>query len=149
MLHDCISQPKLIVTQLQVDAMIKSLATKIILAGSCVTNVVGIANGGLHISRPLAARLGLTHSSIRISHYDGQIQRVVPIIEGCLPQKTRNLIVDDLIDGGFTMNTFAQYFGLEGNETAVLFWWHKSSFTPTYYVKEKPDKWIVWPWEIE
>jgi len=141
-------RPKLVITQLQVDAMIKALAAKIILAGTCLTNVVGIANGGLHVSRPLAARLRLPHSSIRISHYYRQVHRIVPIIKGYLPQATHNLIVDDLIDDGWTMRTFAKHFGLEGNETAVLFC-KKGDFEPTYYIEEKPDKWIVFPWETE
>lgn len=146
--RDDVLQPKLVINQLQVNNMIKVLATKIIMSGSRLTNVVGIAHGGLHISRPLAARLSLPHSSVRISHYDGQTPRIVPIIEGYLPQATGNLIVDDLIDGGFTMRTFAGHFGLEGNEVAVLFW-KKDSFRPTYYVTEKPKEWIIWPWEVE
>ena len=141
-------RPKLVITQLQVDAMIKLLASQIILSGSRLTNVVGIAHGGLHISRLLAARLGLPHGSVHISHYDGQIQRAIPIVEGYLPQSTGNLIVDDLIDDGQTMRTFAKYFGFKGNETAVLYW-KEGSFKPTYYIKEKPDKWIVFPWETE
>jgi hypoxanthine phosphoribosyltransferase len=130
----------------QVQEMLDKLVEKILPNVSKFSWVVGIANGGLHISRPLAARLYLPHSSVRISHYERQIQRDVPIIEGYLPQATGNLIVDDLIDDGFTMRTFNKHFGLEGNETAVLFC-KKNSFVPTYYVAEKPREWIIWPWD--
>lgn len=131
----------------QINIMINKLAELIRPDRRQFTNIVGIANGGLHVSIPLALKLNLTHSSVRISHYDGRRPRNVPIVEGKLPQATGNLIVDDLIDGGFTMHTFDRHFGLDGNATAVLFAFKGSGYKPTYFVQEKADEWLVFPWD--
>ncbi len=136
------------ITYAQITSMICELATKVRPFMNGYTNIVGIANGGLHVSRPLAAMLGCSHSSVRISHYDGSVRRAIPIVEGHLPQSTGNLIVDDLIDNGWTMQTFADHFGLEGNMTAVLFW-KPGSFKPDFYVAEKPEGWVHFLWEVE
>lgn len=105
-------------------------------------HVVGIANGGLNVSEPLAKKLGLPHSEIRISHYNGHIPRTIPIIEGCLPDGPC-LVVDDLIDGGFTMKTLETHFGK--HDTAVLMW-KPGSYQPTYYAVKKPNEWVTFPW---
>jgi hypoxanthine phosphoribosyltransferase len=126
----------------QVDLMIERLAQLILPHKNKYQQVVGIANGGLHVSIPLAEKLGLPHASIRISHYKGHIARKVPIIEGKLPEGSC-LVVDDLIDGGFTMKTLERHFG--HHDTAVLFW-QVGSYVPTYYVTEKPQEWINFPW---
>lgn len=110
--------------------------------------VVGIASGGLPVSRPLAAALGLPHTSVRISHYDGGFRRGIPIVEGELISPTNNLIVDELIDGGWTYNTFDEHFGLEGNAMAVLLW-NPNGPKPDFYVEEKPEGWVYFPWEKE
>lgn len=132
--------------QHDIDAMIRDLADQVRASGSRFAQVVGIANGGLPISKPLAKMLGLPHTSVRISHYDGEVLRDTPIIEGELQQYTHNLVVDDLIDGGWTYNTYAEHFGLTFCAMAVLFW-NTSGPKPNFYVAEKTDDWIVFPWE--
>lgn len=127
----------------QVDLMIERLAQ--LIQPRKYTYVVGIANGGLNVSVKLAKKLGLPHASIRISHYQGHTVRQVPIIEGQLPVGSC-LIVDDLIDDGFTMKTCEQHFGK--HDTAVLLW-KVGSYKPTYYAAEKPQEWIKFPWETE
>jgi len=136
---------KIYLSQSEIDAMIKELAWQVQISGYRLAQVVGIANGGLPVSEPLADLLGLPHESVRISHYDGQILRATPIIEGCLSHPVGNLIVDDLIDAGWTHNTFAKHFGFEGNEMAVLFW-NPAGPEPEFWVDEKPDAWVVFPW---
>ena len=137
---------KIYLSQFEIDNMIKDLACQIQASKRRFLRVVGIANGGLPVSEPLAAILGLPHESVRISHYDGGILRSVPIVKGRLSHPTNNLIIDELIDYGRTIKTFDEHFGLEGNAVAVLFWYLEGP-KPDFYVKEKPDAWIVFPWE--
>lgn len=136
----------MIVSQSEIDNMIQELVRQIQADERRFLRVVGIANGGLPVSKPLAVALDLPHESVRISHYDGQILRPVPIIEGRLSQSTDNLVVDDLIDKGWTYNTFDKHYGLEGNAVAVLFW-NPIGPKPDFYVEKKPTAWIVFPWE--
>lgn len=137
---------KLYLTQHDIDDMIEDLVYQIEeLDKRKWSRVVGIANGGLPVSKPLAEALGLFHESVRISHYDEKILRDTPIIEGQLSQPTNNLIVDDLIDEGWTINTFNKHFGLEGNAVAVLLW-NPVGPKPDFYVEKKPDAWITFPW---
>jgi hypoxanthine phosphoribosyltransferase len=138
---------KRIYTPAEIDILIKVLAKSVKPYKRFFTNVVGIERGGLHISKPLAAMLGLTHSSVRISRYDGMQLRSSPIIEGELPQPTGNLVVDDLIDDGCTMRIFEEKFGLIGNMTAVLFC-KPGGFVPDFFAAIKPKEWITFPWEI-
>jgi hypoxanthine phosphoribosyltransferase len=109
--------------------------------------VVGIANGGLNISLPISRILNKPHEYVRISRYDGQAIRPEPLIYGSLSQSTGSLVIDDLVDGGHTFGLFDQHFGLAGSITAVLFWNTKATFQPDYYVAEKPESWIEFPWE--
>lgn len=128
--------------------MIRDLTHQILDSKRRFSRVVGIANGGLPVSHPLAAALGLPHTSVRISHYDKGFSRDTPIVEGELIQPTNNLIVDELIDRGWTYNTFDEHFGLEGNAMAVLLW-NPAGPKPDFYAKEKPEDWIIFPWEKE
>lgn len=138
---------KIYLPQSSIDHMIWELATRVQASHGEFTRVVGIANGGLPISEPLATLLGLPHGSVRISHYDGSVLRETPIIDGQLTQPTGNLIVDDLIDGGWTYRTFTEHYGLEGNAFAVLHW-NPAGPRPDFYVSQKPEAWIVYPWEV-
>ena len=135
-------------TPLDIGWMIRDLTHQILDSKQRFRQVVGIANGGLPVSRPLAAALGLPHTSVRISHYDGGFRRGSPIVEGELIPPTNNLIVDELIDGGWTYNTFDEHFGLEGNAMAVLLW-NPNGPKPDFYVEEKPNAWVIFPWEKE
>ena len=126
----------------QVDLMIEHLAQVIQPHKTKYQYVVGIANGGLNVSVPLAIKLRLPHASIRISHYKGRIVREIPIVEGQLPEGSC-LIVDDLIDDGFTMKTCEKFFGK--HDTAVLMR-KVGSYEPTYYATEKPNEWVIFPW---
>jgi hypoxanthine phosphoribosyltransferase len=128
--------------------MIGNLTRQILDSKRRFHQVVGIANGGLPVSRPLAAALALPHTSVRISHYNKDLPRDTPIVKGKLIQPTNNLIVDELIDRGWTYNTFDEHFGLEGNAMAVLLW-NPNGPKPDFYVAEKPNAWVVFPWEKE
>jgi len=112
------------------------------------TKVVGIRNGGIHISQPIARALVLPHEEVHISYRDGQDRREKPIIKNInFTNVGRVLLVDDLIDSSVTRETFKTHFGpFEG--MAVLFWNEKTQPPPDYYARTKPDAWIVFPWEV-
>ena len=135
-------------TTTEVNGMIATLASKILASGVEYKQVVGIENGGLNVSIPLAKILNLPHTSVRISHYNGRSRRAWPFISGD-PPGTGNLVVDDLIDDGYTLRTYDDVFGLLGNAVAVLFWKAGSIPRPEYYVHEKPNSWVIFPWEIK
>ncbi len=66
----------------------------------------------------------------------------LPIIVDREPVGYKNyLIIDDLVDTGKTLKN------VEG-KIAVLYWKPKSIVTPDFYVRQYPDKWISFPYEI-
>jgi hypoxanthine phosphoribosyltransferase len=130
--------------------MIENLVSQVQNDGRQFTKIVGIKNGGLHISYKLADILKLEHEEVRISHYDGQTFREKPIVDDNfrLQEGENYLIVDDLVDGGSTMLTFKEHFGIRDcDAVAVLFWYPKGKFKPDYYVREKDEEWLQFPWE--
>ena len=134
----------------QIDWMIKALAEYVQRSEWEFEQVVGIERGGLFVSRPLAAMLGLPHDSVYISCYTETGRRETPIISGSYNTDLSTLIVDDLIDGGSTIRLFKERFVYKPNDAVgVLFWNEKSSQEPDFYVCEKPEQWLVFPWELE
>lgn len=124
-----------------------------------IQRVVGIANSGLHISKPLSTKLGLPHDTIRISHYDGGVKRDTPLVEGSLYQPDYNLIVDDMIDSGATIHTFMEhfaplvtYFNDVHNYLCVV-WSNCMAEIKTdqmfAYDHRPRDCWLVLPWDEE
>jgi hypoxanthine phosphoribosyltransferase len=125
--------------------------------------VVGIKNGGLNISVPLAEDLKLPHQSIHISFYNGEEKMNSPVISSndlprilSMKQKIGGpfLWVDDIIDSGSTLQWFLDYTGLKMGKdfyVATLHWCKENSpnLQPNFYVelKDKRD-WIVYPWEF-
>lgn len=114
--------------------------------------VVGIANGGLHISKPLAEALNIPHKSIKISFYkNGKLKNTPKINLNQLKNidnTKKILFVDDLIDSGSSLNYIKQNIHLK-YKTAVLFRNknNKYKITPDFYAEEKPDAWIKFHWE--
>lgn len=146
---------KLLLTEKTIDKLIVQLAEKIKNSKKGYDYIVGIARGGLHISIPLAKILKIKHLSIRVSFY-GEVGMCVPyprlIDVTALEKKSGDLLfVDDLIDGGHTLNWINTNLNPQYGpfDTAVLYLNKKNQFgiTPTFYVEEKPKKWIVFPWE--
>lgn len=138
---------KVYYTEVYINHMIALLINKIVQSGRKFDKVIGIANGGLNISTKIAAELGLPHSEVHISFYDGTEKRKEPkIILTDKPAKNV-LIVDDLIDEGHTLKAFDEIYGLTDNAVAVLFWNRNCLYLPDFYVAEKPNAWIVFPWE--
>lgn len=135
----------LYISQAEVDSMISVLIDKIKPDQHNFDMVVGIANGGLHVSVPVAKGLHLPHDVVRISFYDGMSRRSEPIIsynDNILGKRV--LVVDDLVDGGHTLLAYMRHFGY--TKSAVLFW-NPSGYEPSYWAKEKPEAWLVFEWE--
>lgn len=139
---------KVYVTPSQVDAMVKSLAKAIKQSGLKFQQVIGIERGGLFISRPLAAMLGLPHDSIIISCYTATGKRLAPIVSGDYNTNLDTLIVDDLIDGGTTMKLLAKYYPQKPSDAVAVLFWNTTSEEPDFYVEEKPEQWLIFPWEL-
>ena len=91
--------------------------------------VYGLPRGGLPIAVSLSHRLELP---ILMNYYDRKVVTNKKI-----------LVVDDIADTGQTLEDF-------DNEHNIIctFHYHKQSLVrPNYYVEEKGDDWIVYPWE--
>lgn len=123
--------------------------------------VLGIKNGGLHLSQKIAEHFQKPHRAIRISFYDTDDKRLeTPFVDDfslldALKQKKHGtfLFVDDIIDSGSTLRWFIKYTGLERDKdfrVATMHWCSENSpdLKPHWYIsnKHKTD-WVVYPWE--
>jgi len=93
--------------------------------------VYGLPRGGLPIAVSLSHKLGLP---LLMNYYDRKIVTEKNI-----------LVVDDIADTGNTLKDF-------DNEHNILFTihYHSQSITkPDFWMWDKKDKWIVYPWETE
>ena len=93
--------------------------------------IYGLPRGGLPIAVSLSHRLNLP---LLMNYYDRKVVTNKKI-----------LVVDDIADTGQTLEDF-------DNEHNIIctFHYHKQSLVkPNYYVEEKGDDWIVYPWETE
>ncbi len=146
-------------SQKTIDDLIVKLADKIKNSNKKYTYIVGIARGGLHISKPLAKMLKIKHMTIKISFYNPKFHNAIPYprlvdvrkFEKNFSSNDEYLFVDDLIDAGHTMNWINENLNpMYGPfDTAVLYLRKKNKYNiiPTFYVEEKPKGWIVFPWE--
>lgn len=127
-----------------IDKMVYDLIMQLRISQQKFSSVVGIANGGLYISKRVALYLSLHHFTVRISYYDGfHKNRKVPIIN-CPSIGDNCIVVDDLVDSGRTFETFRTVYG-NNHKFAALF--ANPCIQPDFYVKHKPKEWIVFPWE--
>lgn len=116
-----------------------------------IQNIVGIRNGGLHISRFISSNLKTHHSEITISFYNGETKRKNPKIDfSTFNGVTPFILIDDITDNGTTLNYFDNHSDfIRGYDylVAVLHWNPKSSFVPDFYSQKTSGEWIVYPWE--
>ena len=143
------------ISQKTINTHIKTLAKKIKQSSIEYLYIVGIARGGLNISKPLSKLLKIPHKTIRVSFYTNGIEHQYPAIVNVksldlIDKSKKILIVDDLIDGGHTFNwlnsnvkSYVEY------DIGVIYNNERNRFgiKPTYFAEIKPDKWIVFPWE--
>ena len=86
-------------------------------------SIWGPVRGGLPLAVCLSHRLGLKFVS--------------------KPIGKKTLIVDDIADTGKTLQKFFD----KGYFIATLYYHRQSTFKPQVWLREKEDKWIVFPWE--
>jgi len=89
--------------------------------------VYGIPRGGLVLA-------------VMLSH-----QLDIPVILSKSDITKRTLIVDDIVDGGGTMERLTASLGI-GFKTASIFFNPGAQFTPDFHVRNK-EGWVVFPWE--
>tara|TARA_R110002020_G_scaffold90616_1_gene220711 strand:+ start:202 stop:618 length:417 start_codon:yes stop_codon:yes gene_type:complete len=93
--------------------------------------VYGLPRGGLPIAVSLSHRLNLP---LLMDYYDRKIVTDKKI-----------LVVDDIADTGHTLKDFQN-----SHNVICTFHYHTQSIVkPDYWVTEKGDDWIVYPWERE
>ena len=135
----------------------------ILLENTDFTCIVGIANGGMIPATLLAKRLNIKKLySCNCKSYQNDEPRTgahditdtVDLISFPSWEELKDenvLIVDDLVDTGFTINTIDQHISTMGDfgwSTATLYSKPKTIITPSYTVRQFPnDEWIVFPWE--
>ena len=93
--------------------------------------IYGLPRGGLPIAVSLSHRLNLP---LLMNYYDRKVVTDKKI-----------LVVDDIADTGNTLKDF-------DNDHNVIFTIHHhddSITTPHFWMWDKDDKWIVYPWERE
>jgi len=92
--------------------------------------IYAVPRGGLIIGVLMSHKLGIPMVG-RLQEYYGK----------------KFLIVDDIADTGKTLEHFrAEVF--ENASVATIHYHKHSSVVPDYWVKEKKDDWIVYPWEL-
>ena len=67
----------------------------------------------------------------------------IPIITKRNQIGSSTLVVDDISDKGFTLSEIRPHMSL------TIFYNIESSFEPTFWLHEKKDEWIQFPWETE
>jgi hypoxanthine phosphoribosyltransferase len=132
--------------------LVEKLAKKIFASGTSYDLVVGIARGGIPVAMVISDRLGTKVDIVNVKSYTGIAERLKPKILSTLTEHITAkslLLVDDLVDGGDTMETVTEFLGLETPmkvTTAVIFKKPWSKFEPDFFV-ETVDEWVVFPWE--
>lgn len=144
---------KLYFSKQDIDTMVEKLANSIIKSKKKIDLIVGIENGGLYISKPLAKLLNKPHASIKVSFYrDSKKPNTKPLVDDKGLKWNKNdsyLFVDDLIDSGVTIKHLPKIVKNGEISTAVLFWKkdNEHKVKPTFYVAEKPEGWLNFYWE--
>ena len=139
-------------TWAQYGEAVTELAEKVVATGKKFDLVIGIARGGIPVAMVVADQLGTRIDFLNVKSYTDVGERVKPRILTTITEEIsgkRVLLVDDLVDGGATMETVTRYLQSEGPKslkTAVLYTKPWSTFRPDYAL-EVVDSWIVFPYE--
>ena len=114
-----------------------------------IDKVVGIANGGLNISIPIAATLRVPHERVLISHSNNVMENI-DFMDG--PE--RILVVDDIVDSGATTTDFCKILAphhtlSENMWVAALYKQEKFAGEFPHYYADTNSKWVVFPYELD
>jgi uncharacterized protein len=140
------------VTWAQYGEMVTKLAETIASSSERFDLVIGIARGGMPVAMVIADTLGLRVDFLNVKSYTDVGERVKPKILSTITENItgkRVLVVDDLVDGGATMECITEYLTTQhpmSIKTAVLFTKPWSTFSPDYSLRVV-DNWIVFPYE--
>jgi hypoxanthine phosphoribosyltransferase len=132
--------------------MVTKLAGSVAASGEKFDLVIGIARGGMPVAMVVADKLGIKVDFLNVKSYTDVGERVKPKILTTITEKITNkrvLIVDDLVDGGATMETITEYLSTQkpiSIKTAVLFTKPWSTFAPDFSLRVV-DNWVVFPYE--
>ena len=132
--------------------LVTKLAENVAASGERFDLVIGIARGGMPVAMVIADKLGIKVDFLNVKSYTDVGERVKPKILSTITEKIvdkRVLVVDDLVDGGATMESITEYLSTQspsGMKTAVLFTKPWSTFTPDFSLKVV-DNWVVFPYE--
>ncbi len=147
------------ITQIEFSKSLLKLISQIEKSGVEFDYVLGIKNGGLNVSTPIADHFDKPHYGIQISFYDGSQRLTDPIVDmdklNIVKIKFHGkcLWVDDIIDSGGTLKWFIENTGLKIDKdfiVATLHWCEENSpnLKPHFFVERKAKSdWIVYPWE--
>lgn len=136
----------------QYGELVTKLAENVAASGEHFDLVIGIARGGMPVAMVVADKLGIKVDFLNVKSYTDVGERVRPQILSTITEKIadkRILVVDDLVDGGETMESITEYLSNQNPssmKTAVLFTKPWSTFVPDYSLKVV-DNWIVFPYE--
>ena len=118
---------KYFVTWDDIETFVNVFIDQVKLENKKFTGVYGLPRGGLVFAVMLSNRLG--------------IPMLIAPTDGCL-------IVDDIADSGKSLSHFTE------NDTqfnkyyiATMFYHQRSEVKPHYYMHNKENRWIVFPWE--
>jgi len=152
-LGDAATLPRLnYVNWSQYGELVTKLADEVASSGDRFDLVIGIARGGVPVAMVVADTLGVRVDFLNVKSYTDVGERTRPKILSTITENITNkrvLVVDDLVDGGATMECIVDYLSTQrpmSIKTAVLFTKPWSSFSPDYSLKVV-DNWIVFPYE--
>jgi hypoxanthine phosphoribosyltransferase len=137
---------KIILDQFHFDHNLDLLLTRLRACGRGFKKVVGIRHGGIHLSKPVAQYLSLPHEEVHISRREGDT-----IIKNISfrPNTNNVLLVDDIVDDGWTVRKFWQCFNPFA-KVATMFMNSECPVKPDFFVScKEPGSWVYFPWELK
>jgi hypoxanthine phosphoribosyltransferase len=140
------------VTWSQYGEMVTKLADAVAASGERFDLAIGIARGGMPVAMVVADRLGIKVDFLNVKSYTDIGERTKPKILSTITEEIKDkrvLVIDDLVDGGATMESITEYLRAQNPKslkTAVLFTKPWSTFTPDYSLRVV-DNWVVFPYE--
>lgn len=139
---------KLYYTWEQFDSDTEEIARRVKASGREFTHIIGLARGGLPLAVCLSHRLDLEFATIdRFVRTQITSAKLTEVEHGVWTRKIvapeKLLVVDDLTDLGKQLQSYKN----DGFFIATLFYHRQSTVVPDIWIREKTDKWIVYPWE--
>jgi hypothetical protein len=119
-------------------------------------SIVCIGNGGLILGKIVSEQLSLPLAVISAKSYDNcdferkNTEVLIGSISSSFKIKGHILLIDDLVDGGFTMKKVKEHLLkielVKEITTATLYKKSHTIFIPDYFIQELND-WIKFPYE--